>query len=81
MSDIEARRIYQIEENDERFWENLREISEHLGWELHQTLKACFAIGWDRLSQTVKPHRKESIDDKEELDKRQTNPEPVIESR
>ena len=68
MSDIEARRIYQLEESDEIFWGDLREISERLGWEPGQTLKACFAIGWDQLTQTLNTKDKEIIDDKTELE-------------
>jgi len=68
MSDIEAKRIYQLEETDELFWDGLREVSERLGWEPGQTLKACFALGWDQLTQTLKTKDKECINDKTELE-------------
>jgi len=64
MSDIEARKIYQLEESDEMFWDDLREVSERLGWEPGQTLKACFALGWDQLTK----NKKEIVDDKAELE-------------
>jgi len=55
-------------ENDEKFWVDLRNISERLGWELGQTLKTCFALGWDLLSQRITPKEKERVNDKEELE-------------
>ncbi|MBC8503782.1 MAG: hypothetical protein ISR58_10275 [Anaerolineales bacterium] len=68
MSNIEARNIYQLEECDELFWDNLREVSERLGWEPGQTLKACFALGWDQLNQGMNCTEKETNDDTKELE-------------
>jgi len=68
MSDIEARRVYKLVENDELFWDNLRDLSESLGWELGQTLKACFVLGWDLLSQRMFCKQVNINDDKKELE-------------
>jgi len=51
MSDTTERIEFKLVESEELFWENLREISDRLGWETDQTLKACFALGWDQLTQ------------------------------
>jgi len=69
MSDIEAnRRIFQLVESDEFFWEQLRDLSESLGWEPGQTLKACFALGWDLLSQRMFCKQVNINDDRKELE-------------
>ncbi len=68
MSDIEARSIYQLEESDDTFWDTLQEISERLEWEPGQTLKACFALGWDLLSHRASCMQKDINDDKEKLE-------------
>jgi len=68
MSDTTERIEFKLVESDEFFWENLREISDRLGWETDQTLKACFAIGWDLLSQRVNCMQKDINDDDNELE-------------
>jgi len=68
MSDTAARRIYQLEESNELFWDDLKEVSERLGWELSQILKACFALGWDQLNQVVNCTEKETKDGTKELE-------------
>ncbi len=68
MSDTTERIEFKLVESDELFWENLREVSERLGWEPGQTLKACFAIGWDLLSQRVSCMQKDINDDNKELE-------------
>lgn len=68
MSDFKVRRLYQLEESDEMFWDGLREVSERLGWEIGQTLKACIALGWEQLTLTLKLKDKEHVDDKTELE-------------
>ena len=68
MSDITERKEFKLVESDELFLIKLREVSERLGWEPRQTLKACFALGWDQLTHTLKTKEKEHIDDKAELE-------------
>jgi len=65
MNDRSKRREFKLVESDDVFWDDLREISERLDWELGQTLKTCFVFGWDRLANIVQ----ETInDDSEELE-------------
>lgn len=64
MSDNIERSEFKLTEHDELFLDKLQEISERLGWEPRQTLKACFALGWDQLIKIEKEH----IDDKTELE-------------
>ena len=68
MNDIAERRQYKPIESDEQFLGHLQEVSKKLGLEPGQILKACFAIGWDQLTQTLMTGEKEHIDDKTELE-------------
>jgi len=68
MSDITERRQFKPIESDEQFFGHLQEVSKKLGLEPGQILKACFAIGWDQLTQTLNTKDKEYIDDKAELE-------------
>ncbi|MBC8504253.1 MAG: hypothetical protein H8D34_05315 [Chloroflexi bacterium] len=68
MSDIVERKEFKLVESDELFWDNLREVSEQLGWESGQTLKACFALGWEQLSQRIIIEQKENKNDEEQLE-------------
>jgi len=65
MNDTSKRREFKLVESDEVFWDELRDLSERLGWELGQTLKACFVFGWDLLSQRMIIEKKESANDNE----------------
>jgi len=58
-------REFKLTEGDDRFWADLRALSESLGWELSQTLKACFALGWNQLTQNVKSNDEGSQKDDE----------------
>lgn len=68
MSDIVEEREFKLVESNERFLDHLQEISNKLGLEPGQMLKACFAIGWDQLTKNLKTKDKEHIDDKTELE-------------
>ncbi len=68
MNDTAPRREFKLVESDEMFWDELRELSENLGWELSQTLKACFALGWELLSQRTNTTKKESTNESEQLE-------------
>jgi len=68
MSDMVNKREIKFIENDEHFLEHLQEVSEKVGLEPGQILKACFAIGWDQLTKNLKTNNKEHIDDKAELE-------------
>jgi len=59
MNNATERREFRLIESDELFWDQLRDLSERLGWEPGQTLKACFALGWDLLSQRVSCSQKD----------------------
>ncbi len=63
MSDITTRRELKLIENDEKFLDHLQEVSEKMGLEPGQILKACFAIGWDQLIQRITIEQKENIND------------------
>ncbi len=54
---------FKLTEGDDRFWVDLRALSESLEWELGQTLKACFALGWEHLSQRITTEQKEIPDE------------------
>ena len=64
MSDVVERREFKLVESEDLFWDELREISGRLGWEISQTIKACFALGWEQLTKI----NKESTNDKTELE-------------
>lgn len=64
MSEKTKSREYRLVESDDLIWDELRQISDRLGWELGQTLKACFALGWEQLAK----NNKEIFDDKPELE-------------
>lgn len=68
MNNTAPRREFHLVESDEMFWDDLRDLSERLGWEISQTLKACFALGWDQLSQTLKSNEKECKNDERDLE-------------
>ncbi len=68
MSDIVEERQFKPIKSDEQFLGHLQEVSNKLGLEPGQILKACFAIGWDQLTQNLKTKDKEYIDDKTELE-------------
>ena len=63
MSDMVNKREIKSIENDEHFLEHLQEVSEKVGLEPGQILKACFAIGWDHLNQRITIEQKENIND------------------
>jgi hypothetical protein len=65
MSKPKYRRVFKLVENDDPFWVDLRKISESLGWDLGQTLKYIFALGWELLSQRVNFTQKGTEDDEE----------------
>jgi len=65
MSKPNERRMFKLVEGDDRFWIDLRELSEILGWELSQTIKACFVLGWELLSQRVNFTQKGAEDNDE----------------
>ena len=68
MNQAVHKREFKLIENDEMFWDELREVSERLGWELDQTLKTCFALGFDQLTQVMNCTEKETNDDTKELE-------------
>jgi len=59
------KREFKMTEGDDRFWADLRALSESLGWELGQTLKACFVLGLELISQRVHFTQKGTEDDEE----------------
>ena len=68
MSEQNERKVFKLVVGDDRFWVDLRELSEILGWELGQTLKACFVLGWDLLSQRANFSQEENENDHKKLE-------------